>query len=439
MRIGRTSGGSSRGSGRGIVPTTETTLRIGGIESISTNSIGATNPWERLIDLSESRTLLLDMGEPEAQRPMTAERLPDVLGERMAKAEELRLKAKAADEAKAKRQEEDAKRTMERAREAERERREAAEAEKRRTEKFDWYKKRGFYPGGRANTAEEIAARTESMQRQKRDIAQKALDKGEALPAGVVEDFPDLKKTAEPPVTPSVERYEEIQREVSAIQKSKAYAEDTREGRKARDRALELQDESLIHRDVAMAKYQADIDAEKAAREAKDKPKAAAPPKSEPGEIPSIVKSRVDSAIESLERADAEIANHEKAERKSVEAYRKTHRISDEEAETMFQHGMDMAMEIGGLGGDVKIPLDTLRTFSRMAKEKGIDAAPYLEALPERYRGELEPKAEPAAAETPAKSTVEDQPNQPTIKQETPSEQPRKLDAGATGEGQAVS
>ena len=105
------------------------------------------------------------------------------------------------------------------------------------------------------------------------------LPAGERMRAPGEKAAPEAAKPPEPApkvetkpkaVTPSVERYEEIQREVSALQKSKVYAEDSRDGMMARDRALELQDEALIHRDVAMAKYQAEIDAEKAARKAEE-------------------------------------------------------------------------------------------------------------------------------------------------------------------------
>jgi hypothetical protein len=87
-------------------------------------------------------------------------------------------------------------------------------------------------------------------------------------PSAVDKELPAAKKNT---VEPSVERYEELQKEVRAIQKNPVYAEDTHEGMQLRDRALELEDEMLLHRKVAIAKYQADIDREKAEREAKAK------------------------------------------------------------------------------------------------------------------------------------------------------------------------
>jgi DNA polymerase III subunit beta len=239
------------------------------------------------------------------------------------------------------------------------------------------------------------------------------------------------EKPVEPPkptVAPSVERYEELQKEIRKIQKTPAYAEDTREGMALRDRAIDLEDEMRQHRAVAMAKYQADIDAEKAAREREMAPKAS--PKEE--EVPPIVKSRVDSAIESLERADSEIAQYEKAQRKRVADYRKNHSsMTDEEAEAMYQGGMKDALELGGIGGDVSVPLGTLKTFSKTARDKKIDAAPYLKKLPERYKAELRAEPEPAKAEvgTEPPKPVDTEPSKPvTAKAKEPKPKKEKAE-----------
>lgn len=106
---------------------------------------------------------------------------------------------------------------------------------------------------------------------------------------------PSEPPTAEPEkAEPSADRYDELSREIQAIERSPEFRADTREGRLARDRMRDLEREREIHQPAAIAKAQAEIDAEKVKRgepTAKPEPTAALslpepPPIRRPRDVP---------------------------------------------------------------------------------------------------------------------------------------------------------
>jgi len=77
------------------------------------------------------------------------------------------------------------------------------------------------------------------------------------------------KKPAARAAQPSAERFDELSKELAEIERSPQYRQDTEAGRNARESANSLSVDVAFHRPAAIARAQAEIDAEKAAKSSK--------------------------------------------------------------------------------------------------------------------------------------------------------------------------
>lgn len=101
------------------------------------------------------------------------------------------------------------------------------------------------------------------------------------------------------PEGPSAERFDELHQEIRKIQSDPEYSKDTHEGMLLRNKAVDLERQLEVHEPAAIARAQAEIDAEKAQREQES------PPASE-----SVVE--VD-AVQAVAYEDEEVSDEEAA------------------------------------------------------------------------------------------------------------------------------